>query len=91
MSDLANRVQAALSLVIDPELRRPITELDMVGAIQGSEDNFSVEIKLTVSHCPQAVQIEQQVTEALSKKFTSSEIQVKMSVMTPEELDALKV
>ena len=91
MSELEARVQAALSLVIDPELRRPITELDMVGAIQGSEDNFSVEIKLTVSHCPQAVQIEQQVTEALSKEFNGSEIQVKMSVMTPEELDALKV
>ena len=91
MSTLQDRALAALSLVIDPELRKPITELDMVGAISGSENEFSVEIKLTVSHCPQATQIEAKVNEVLAKDFPSSEISVAMNVMTKDELDALKI
>ena len=90
MPALKDRVQAALSKVIDPELRKPITELDMVGSIEGEDGSFSVEIKLTVSHCPQASQIEQMVSEALSTEFGPAEITVVMSVMTAEELDILK-
>lgn len=91
MSTLQDRALAALSLVIDPELRKPITELDMVGAISGSENEFSVEIKLTVSHCPQATQIEARVNEVLAKEFPQSVLEVVMKVMTKEELDSLKV
>lgn len=90
MSNLESRISSALSQVIDPELRKPITELDMVGAVAGSEDYFSVEIKLTVSHCPQAVQIESQVRDALTKEFPESKLEVTMGVMTKEELDSLK-
>ena len=91
MSTLEERVLAALSLVIDPELRKPITELDMVGDISGDESQFSVEIKLTVSHCPQATQIEERVTQVLSESLPEAKATVVMKVMTKEELDALKV
>lgn len=91
MSNLIERVNRALSLVIDPELRKPITELDMVGEISGNENSFSAVIKLTVSHCPQAAQIEQKVSESLAKELPDAQIQVIMSVMTKEELDALKL
>ena len=91
MSGLQESVVAALSAVIDPELRKPITELDMVGAISGSDSQLSVEIKLTVSHCPQATQIEAKVNEVLAKDFPNSEISVAMNVMTKDELDALKI
>jgi ATP-binding protein involved in chromosome partitioning len=90
MSSLKDRVDTALSMVIDPELRKPITELDMVGVVEGDEKKLSVEIKLTVSHCPQATQIEAMVKEALSNEFGSEVITVVMSVMTAEELDNLK-
>jgi ATP-binding protein involved in chromosome partitioning len=62
----------------------------MVGAIEGDENKLSVEIKLTVSHCPQATQIEAMVNQALSTEFDSAEITVLISVMTAEELDSLK-
>lgn len=91
MTALQERVLATLSLVIDPELRKPITELDMVGEISGDETEFSVEIKLTVSHCPQATQIEDRVTQVLANDFPAAQVSVLMNVMTKEELDALKV
>jgi ATP-binding protein involved in chromosome partitioning len=91
MSTLQDKVLAALSLVIDPELRKPITELDMVGEISGTESQFSVEIKLTVSHCPQATQIEERVNQVLVDSFPAAQVSVVMKVMTKEELDALKV
>lgn len=90
MTSLKDRVHKALSTVIDPELRKPITELDMVGSIEGNEDIFSVEIKLTVSHCPQATQIEAMVKDALTQEFASAEITVVMSVMSADELEILK-
>jgi ATP-binding protein involved in chromosome partitioning len=91
MSTLIEQVTSALSQVIDPELRKPITELDMIGEIIGTEDSFSVEIKLTVSHCPQATQIEQRVQEELDKAFPDATAKVLMAVMSKEELDALKI
>jgi len=83
------RVMAALSKVIDPELRRPITELDMV-ALAESADRLDVTIKLTVSHCPAADRIETEVREALAT-VADIECNVQMSVMTKDELDALKL
>jgi ATP-binding protein involved in chromosome partitioning len=91
MTTLIEQVTAALSQVIDPELRKPITELDMVGDVQGTEEQFSVEIKLTVSHCPQATQIEQRVQEELAKAFPEATVKVLMAVMSKEELGALKI
>lgn len=70
----------ALSKVIDPELRLPITELGMVGEI--TED--SVTIKLTVTSCPAADRIERDVQAAVGDR------KVIMTVMTQAERDALK-
>lgn len=91
MSELNSKVSVALAKVIDPELRRPITELGMVGKISGTEDSFKVTIKLTVSHCPQAEYLETSVNEALEEVFSKDSFQVLMSVMTQEELAELKL
>ena len=91
MSDLNSEVYVALGQVIDPELRRPITELGMVGEIKGDAASFEVTIKLTVSHCPQADYLEQEVTKALTTSFTQSNVTVKMSVMSQAELAELKL
>ena len=43
----------ALEQVIDPELRRPVTELDMVRDVLVEDDgSVSVTIALTVAGCP---------------------------------------
>lgn len=89
MSEVNARVFNALSKVIDPELRRPITELGMVGDIQDSPDGIEVAIKLTVSHCPAAKEIEDRVSESLSKEF-GAHYKVIMQVMSAEELNNLK-
>ena len=42
----------ALENVIDPELRRPVTELDMVRDIEIDGGDVAVTIALTVAGCP---------------------------------------
>ena len=75
-------VLSALSRVIDPELRKPITELGMVGEISET----SVEIKLTIPTCPAAKQIQAAAQEAV----TDLGIEVTLSSMTQDERTALK-
>ncbi len=77
----ASAIKRALDKVIDPELRLPITDLDMV---EISETNVTV--KLTVAGCPAAQKIEADVRAAVSDFDT----QVTMSVMNQTERDALK-
>ncbi len=90
-------VFAALAKVIDPELRRPITELGMVGKITPFDDEaansdadakLSVEIKLTVVGCPAADRIRSDVEQALATVSTNFE--VNMTVMTADERAELK-
>ena len=90
-------VFAALAKVIDPELRRPITELGMVGKITPFDDGvansdadaaLSVEIKLTVVGCPAAERIRTDVEQALAT--VSANYEVNMTVMTADERGELK-
>ena len=90
-------VFAALAKVIDPELRRPITELGMVGKITPFDDEVAnsdadaalgVEIKLTVVGCPAAERIRTDVEQALAT--VSANFEVNMSVMTADERAELK-
>lgn len=81
----------ALSLVIDPEIGLPITELGMVGEISLASDQLAVEIKLTVSHCPRKAELEADVLIALQREFPSQVVSVQMSVMSKPELDELKL
>ena len=83
-----NKALAALTGVIDPELRRPITELDMVGQISETTDSVEVEIKLTIVGCPAAQTIERDVRAALATEYSS--VKVNMKTMSAEERDALK-
>lgn len=85
-------IRDALSKVIDPELRRPITELGMVGEIQDQSGQTVVEIKLTVSACPAADRIESEVNEALSTlgSKSGSTLTARMTVMTADEREELK-
>ena len=77
----ASAIKRALDKVIDPELRLPITELDMV---EITEQN--VVVKLTVAGCPAAQRIEAEVRAAVAE----FKISVTMSVMNQTERDALK-
>ena len=51
-------INRALATVIDPELRLPLTELDMIGEVSLAEGSAIVEVKLTVVGCPASAKIE---------------------------------
>jgi ATP-binding protein involved in chromosome partitioning len=82
-------VRAALARVIDPEIRRPITELDMVGAIQVTGGAVTVGVKLTIIGCPAADTIERDVREAVAAVPGVTSTAVDVTVMTRDERTAL--
>lgn len=85
----ADLVRAALSRVQDPEIRRPITELDMVRDITVTDAVARVELKLTIVGCPAADRIERDVREAVLAVPGVDAIDLDLGVMTPAEREAL--
>jgi ATP-binding protein involved in chromosome partitioning len=87
---IANGIHLALRGVIDPEIRRPITELDMVGGVSvDAAGAASVDLKLTIVGCPAAATIERDVREAAASTPGVTSAAVNVSVMTREEREAL--
>jgi ATP-binding protein involved in chromosome partitioning len=83
-------INRALTTVIDPELRLPLTELDMIGSVALVDGKATVEIKLTVVGCPASAKIERETREAVLGVSGVSEVDVQLGVMTQVERDALK-
>jgi ATP-binding protein involved in chromosome partitioning len=79
----------ALGRVIDPELKRPITELDMVRDVTVERGHVAVTIALTVAGCPLRSSFETQVREELLPLAGVEEVTLAFDVMTPEERSAL--
>jgi ATP-binding protein involved in chromosome partitioning len=79
----------ALAGVIDPELRRPVTELDMVRSLEIDGGHVAVTIALTVAGCPLRGSFEQQVQERVGAVPGVERIELGFDVMTPEERQAL--
>src|SRR5439155_11338962 len=79
----------ALGQVIDPELRRPVTELDMVRAVDVAGGDVRVTIALTVAGCPLRASFEDQVQRAVGAVPGVERVSLAFDVMTPEERQAL--
>jgi ATP-binding protein involved in chromosome partitioning len=84
-----NDVLAALGKVIDPELRRPVTELDMVRGIEIDGGRVSVTIALTVVGCPLRSSFEDQVREHVATLPGVETVDLHFDVMSPDERAAL--
>jgi ATP-binding protein involved in chromosome partitioning len=83
-------IREALAGVIDPEIRRPITELDMVGRLSVTDAGVATaEIKLTIVGCPAARAIERDVLQAITAVPGVTAVEVEMTTMTKAERDAL--
>lgn len=82
-------VTSALSSVMDPELRAPITTLDMVGDISVSDSSLAVEIRLTIVGCPAADTIERDVRQALSRVAGERSLELTVGVMTTDQRTSL--
>ncbi|MEV8146190.1 P-loop NTPase [Specibacter sp. NPDC078709] len=82
---------AALATVIDPELRRPITELGMVASVAAFDDGrVQALIRLTIAGCPLRETITRDVSAALSKLDGVTDVIVDLTVMTAEQRAELK-
>jgi ATP-binding protein involved in chromosome partitioning len=85
----AEAVRAALGRVVDPEIRRPITELDMVRAVAVDGDVATVELVLTIVGCPAAETIERDVRAAVLGVPGIASLELTVGVMTVPEREAL--
>ncbi|MER3394685.1 MAG: P-loop NTPase, partial [Microcella pacifica] len=93
-SALAQRVLAALERVIDPEIRRPVTELDMIDGVTVSTvadgtTRAEVQLRLTIVGCPAADRIERDVRTAASSVDGIDDVAVDVGVMDRATRDAL--
>ncbi len=84
-------VEAALGTVNDPEIKRPITEINMVEAVEIEESGqVTVKVLLTVAGCPLKDTITRDVTTAVSKVAGVSGVTVDLGVMTTEQRGQLQ-
>tara|TARA_R110000868_G_scaffold411582_1_gene705558 strand:+ start:49703 stop:50800 length:1098 start_codon:yes stop_codon:yes gene_type:complete len=88
-AELADAVRRALARVQDPEIRRPITELDMVREVRVEGAVAHVEVRLTIVGCPAADTIERDVRAAVLAVEGVESIELELGVMTPAEREAL--
>jgi ATP-binding protein involved in chromosome partitioning len=84
-----DEILRALERVIDPELKRPVTELDMVRGVEIDGGDVRVTIALTVAGCPLRDSFEQQVAAALRDVPGVERVSLGFDVMTPDERQAL--
>ncbi|HKB94971.1 MAG TPA: Mrp/NBP35 family ATP-binding protein [Gaiellaceae bacterium] len=84
-----DEVLKALDRVIDPELQRPVTELDMVRDVEIVDGVVSLTIVLTIAGCPLRNSFEQQVEEVLRDVPGVRGAALSFAVMTPEERQRL--
>lgn len=88
---LETAVRTALGKVIDPELRRPITELGMVeGVTTHDGGGVVVRVLLTIAGCPLRDTITRDVEAALGELPGVTGVSVELGVMTQEQRNALK-
>ena len=82
-------ILAGLGKVIDPELRRPVTELNMVRAVELDGPDVAVTIALTVAGCPLRSSFEDQVAEHVGTLPGVRSVRLDFDVMSPDERAAL--
>ena len=85
MTNLSHAVREAAGSVIDPELRRSLAELGMIGAVSAENGVAQVEVRLTIAGCPAAQKIESDVRAAAASVRGVTEVAVDVQVMTAEQ------
>jgi ATP-binding protein involved in chromosome partitioning len=84
-------LHAALETVIDPEIRKPVTELGMVDSVSADDaGRVAVTILLTVAACPLKDTLTKDTTEALSRVEGVTGVDVTLGVMNDEQRERLK-
>src|SRR5690348_3588391 len=90
-SELESAVRSGLAKVIDPELRRPITELGMVKNVTIEPDGgVHVEVYLTTAACPKKNEISDRVSQAVADVPGTGAVKVTLDVMNDEQRTELR-
>lgn len=92
MSVSIDQVMAALETVIDPEIHRPIVDLNMTSAEQVTIDGstVTVEVLLTTAGCPLRTTINADIIKAVGAVEGVENVKVDMGVMSDEQKKALR-
>lgn len=90
MSVSLDDVMAALATVEDPEIHRPITDLNMVDSVDIDGSAVTVHALLTVAGCPMKNKIQADITAAVNKVEGVESVSVTMTPMNEEQKKALR-
>src|SRR6266496_369248 len=83
-------VYSALGQVMDPEIHRPITELEMVKSVEIDRSGaVRVEVLLTIPGCPMKDRLNRDVTAAVAPLPGVTGVEVVLGSMTEEQRQAL--
>lgn len=80
----------ALSKVIDPELRRPITELGMLERAEITAGVADIKILLTIAACPMREKLNFDVDSAARSVTGVKDVKIEFGAMTQEQRDNVK-
>src|SRR5262249_4134252 len=84
-------VISALATVLDPEIRKPITELNMVSSVDIAPDGRArVAVLLTVPGCPMKDRLTRDVTAAVSRVSGITAVDVELGVMSDAQRAELR-
>ena len=86
-----DELMTALATVLDPEIRKPITDLGMVSSADVGEDGRArITVLLTVPGCPMKEQLTREVTAAVSRLDGITGVDVNLGVMTDAQRGRLQ-
>ena len=84
-------IEAALERVIDPEIRRPVTQLGMVRSIDIADDGaVTIGLNLTVAGCPLKDTLTADTQREVGAVAGVTSVKVELGVMNDEERAALR-
>ena len=90
-NELLDAVREALAGVVDPEIKRPITELGMVESLSIDDDDVvSLTVLLTIPGCPMKSTIEHDVTAAVTGVSGVGGINLTLGAMNDEQRAEMK-
>ena len=91
MPTIVEEVRTALGTVKDPEIRRPITDLGMVGSLAVTPDGVvELTVLLTIAACPLRDTLTKDVTAAVRGVRGVTDLRLTLGVMTDEQRTALR-
>lgn len=87
---MSDKLTAALSNVIDPELRRSITELGMVERANLNSGIADIKILLTIAACPMKDKLRFDVDQAARSVGDVTDVKIEFGAMSEEQRNTVK-